>query len=61
MPEAEFKDLLADLSNEPADAKSEAASLKECIATLQEEICVQLRRGKMLATHKRRRICPHAT
>ncbi|MHC4136111.1 MAG: hypothetical protein ACYS0K_14115 [Planctomycetota bacterium] len=35
--EAEFKSLLADLANKLADAKLEAASLKECLAELQEE------------------------
>ena len=35
--EAEFKNLLADLSSELADVKIEAAALKEKIATLQEE------------------------
>ena len=35
--EAEFRNLLADLSNELADAKLEAASLKEKIANLKEE------------------------
>ena len=35
--DAEFKNLLADLSSELADLKLEAASLKERIAALQEE------------------------
>ena len=35
--EAEFKNLLADLSSELADVKLEAAALKEQLATLQEE------------------------
>ncbi|WP_432721844.1 hypothetical protein R0381_002060 [Jeongeupia wiesaeckerbachi] len=35
--DAEFRNLLADLSNELADLKLEAASLKERIAELQEE------------------------
>jgi superfamily II helicase len=35
--EAEFKNLLADLSSELADVKLEAAALKEKIANLQEE------------------------
>ncbi len=35
--DAEFKNLLADLSSELADLKLEAASLKERIAELQEE------------------------
>jgi len=35
--EAEFKNLLADLSSELADVKIEAAALKEMVATLQEE------------------------
>ena len=35
--EAEFKNLLADLSSELADVKLEAAALKEMVATLQEE------------------------
>ncbi|ODV40607.1 hypothetical protein AWV79_05970 [Cupriavidus sp. UYMMa02A] len=35
--DAEFKNLLADLSSELADIKLEAASLKEQIAALQEE------------------------
>jgi len=35
--DAEFKNLLADLSSELADAKLEAASLKEKLAALQEE------------------------
>lgn len=35
--DAEFKNLLADLSSELADLKLEAASLKERIASLQEE------------------------
>ena len=35
--EAEFKNLLADLSSELADVKLEAATLKERIAVLQEE------------------------
>ncbi len=38
--EAEFKNLLADLSSEIADAKLEAASLKERVAILQEEVRV---------------------
>lgn len=37
MADAEFKNLLADLSSELADAKLEAASLKEKLAALQEE------------------------
>jgi regulator of replication initiation timing len=35
--DAEFKNLLADLSSELSDLKLEAASLKERLATLQEE------------------------
>jgi hypothetical protein len=35
--EAEFKNLLADLSSELADVKIEAAALKEMVATLKEE------------------------
>ena len=35
--EAEFKNLLADLSSELADVKIEAAALKERVAALQEE------------------------
>ena len=35
--DAEFKNLLADLSSELADLKIEAASLKEKVAALQEE------------------------
>lgn len=35
--EAEFKNLLADLSSELADVKLEAAALKEKLAALQEE------------------------
>ena len=35
--DAEFKNLLADLSSELADVKLEAASLKEKLAALQEE------------------------
>ena len=35
--EAEFKNLLADLSSELADVKLEAAALKERLADLQEE------------------------
>jgi hypothetical protein len=35
--EAEFKNLLADLSSELADVKLEAATLKEKVAVLQEE------------------------
>ncbi|WP_155942752.1 hypothetical protein [Pseudoxanthomonas suwonensis] len=35
--DAEFKNLLADLSSELADIKLEAAALKERLATLQEE------------------------
>ena len=38
--EAEFKNILADLSRELADAKLEAAELKERIAALQEEVRV---------------------
>ncbi len=35
--EAEFKNLVADLSSELADIKLEAANLKEKVATLEEE------------------------
>jgi hypothetical protein len=35
--EAEFKNILADLSSELADVKIEAATLKEMVASLQEE------------------------
>ena len=37
LAEAEFKNLLADLSGELADVKLEAATLKEKLAALQEE------------------------